>query len=81
MRIILSTARRTSFALTPGGGVRKMSEVQSTSLIKGYETADSLPAAVPTASSFYSERPGPSFTSVGLIGCCLTVFLKLIKPS
>ena len=55
---VLSMAFCTWFGETPGRGSREISEVQSTSLMRGYAAEESLPAAPSVAPSLLLSAAG-----------------------
>merc|ERR1712203_997317 len=73
-------AFKTWFGEAPGRGFRLRSDVQSTSLIKGYAAAESLLAAASMAPSLLLSAAGVE-GAVGVMGLAFTTSLKSISAA
>merc|ERR1719181_958382 len=76
----LSIAFRAWFGDTPGRGFKARSEVQSTSLMKGYAAEESLPAAPSMAPSLPLSAAGVGI-AVGVMGWDFTTSLKSMRAA
>merc|ERR1712151_1419128 len=76
----LSIAFKTWLGEAPGRGFKLRSDVQSTSLIKGYAAEESLPAAASMAPSLLLSAAGVEGV-VGVIGLAFTTSLNSISAA
>merc|ERR1719437_399222 len=74
----LSMAFKTWLGEAPGSGFKLRSDVQSTSLIKGYAAEESLPAAASMAPSLLLSAAGVEGV-VGVMGLAFTTSLNAIS--